>query len=659
MHSKKLNYLSLNGQEQSKSISVSESLKSGNIINLSTYNLNQGERDLLDLGLSFIPSVRYTKLEDIENSLATLKRNLLLRDYFSDCPSNYDPRDFEKLFKPKSKWQPKLMHITDETKLLINALERKTRCLINRFKLQNKFHISKNALKEKSFRSNLTHGQRAAIKSLRNNKEIVIKPADKGGKICVIDQEAYIKEGERQLSNTKYYRQIQEIPKKITCVEINKILYRLKKFNFLHQKQYSYLAAKTTDTDRSFYLLPKVHKPFDRWPNPSMPEGRPIVGDCGTEARRVSELITYYIAPLAKKHIAYTKDTYHFLEKIRGAELMPGSLLVTGDITALYTNMDTERTLRSVAEAFRTNPDPKRPDREILQLLKLTLNNNFFTFNNKNYLQILGMGMGKTYAPNCADIYMLEFDQGAMEGYHIKPNHYNRFLDDTFFEWTGSVEQLVEYQTYLNSLIPNIKITLHWHESEVNFLDTTVFRYMDTLTGIQTMQTKVYFKETDTHQLLHTSSFHPKHTTTGILKSQLLRFKRISSFKTDYNKTCFILFNVLRNRGYNITNLHKWRKRIWKGPNPRRTETSRGQILPVVLPYSPISKEFYEMWRGTIVEHGFGVTYRPLAAYRKQRNLGDILTSSRLPIDKRKTIYLSDIAALLDPANEVTEGMCG
>lgn len=615
---------------------------------------------MLDLGLSFIPSVRYTKLEDIEYSLSRLKRNLLLRDFFSDCPSNYNPGDFDKLFRPKSNWQPKLMFITDETKLLINALERKTRCLINRYKLSNKFKINNNSLIEKNFKSNLTRGQFAAIGSLRANKNIVIKPADKGGKICIIDQDAYIKEGERQLKNTKYYKQIQETPKRITCININKILFSLKKSNVLHQKQYAYLAANTLDADRSFYLLPKVHKPFDRWPNPSMPEGRPIVGDCGTEARRVSELITFFIAPLAKKHIAYTKDTYHFLEKIRGAVLMPGSLLVTGDITALYTNMDTERTLRSVAEAFRNNPDPNRPDREILQLLKLTLNNNFFTFNNKNYLQILGMGMGKTYAPNCADIYMLEFDQGAMEGYHIKPNHYNRFLDDTFFEWTGSVEELMEYQAYLNSLIPNITINLHWHENNVNFLDTTVFRHVDALTGIHTMQTKVYFKETDTHQLLHTASFHPKHTTAGILKSQLLRFKRISSFKCDYDKTCFVLFHVLQNRGYNLNNLHKWRKRIWKGPNPKRTETNQGQILPIVLPYSPISTEFYEMWRGTIVEYGFGTAYRPLAAYRKRRNLGDLLTSSRLPMDKRRNYnYYSDIAACLDPANEVTEGMCG
>jgi len=54
---------------------------------------------------------------------------------------------------------------------------------------------------------------------------------------------------------------------------------------------------------------------------------------------------------------------------------------------------------------------------------------------------------------------------------------------------------------------------------------------------------KIFFKNTDTHQLLHASSHHPKHTTKGILKSQFIRFKRISSIRFDYDKSCSILFN--------------------------------------------------------------------------------------------------------------------
>lgn len=70
------------------------------------------------------------------------------------------------------------------------------------------------------------------------------------------------------------------------------------------------------DQDRKFYLLPKVHKPRNKWPQTNMPEGRPLVSDCGTESRRASELIDHFIKPLANKHPSYLKDTYDFLDKI-------------------------------------------------------------------------------------------------------------------------------------------------------------------------------------------------------------------------------------------------------------------------------------------------------------------------------------------------------
>jgi len=136
--------------------------------------------------------------------------------------------------------------------------------------------------------------------------------------------------------------------------------------------------------------------------------------------------------------------------------------------------------------------------------------------------------MGKVYAPALANIYMLEFDEKAMNGFKIKPLLFFRYLDDIFFIWMGTLDELLEYETYLNSLIPGIKITLEYNKINCNFLDTTI--YKQTINNETTLQTKVYFKPTDTHQLLHTNSFHPRHTCKGILKSQLLRFKRISSF---------------------------------------------------------------------------------------------------------------------------------
>lgn len=64
-------------------------------------------------------------------------------------------------------------------------------------------------------------------------------------------------------------------------------------------------------------------------------------------------------------------------------------------------------------------------------------------------------------------------------------------------------------------------------------------------------QTKlVELKHTNTHALLHKTSYHPKHTFCGIIKSQLIRFHQICSNISDFNTATSILFRSLRSRGY-------------------------------------------------------------------------------------------------------------
>jgi len=259
-----------------------------------------------------------------------------------------------------------------------------------------------------------------------------------------------------------------------------------------------------------------------------MPEGRPIVADCGSVTDRICEFIDYFLKPLSKGHPSYIKDTYHFVSKIRGQTIPDSAFLVTGDVTALYTNMNIDLTLRIIKEAFGLKPDPTRPDTEILRLLEITLKRNDFQFAGRIFLQLCGTTMGKDYAPSLANIFLQKFDRHAMQDFHRKPELYSRFLDDIFLIWCGTRDELMQYQDYLNSLMPGIKVTLCVKHTVTEFLDTLVYK-KPTDIGQSELCTRVFFKPTDTHQLLFGSSCHPRHTTKGILKSQILRYKRIST----------------------------------------------------------------------------------------------------------------------------------
>ena len=104
-------------------------------------------------------------------------------------------------------------------------------------------------------------------------------------------------------------------------------------------------------------------------------------------------------------------------------------------------------------------------------------------------------------------------------------------------------------------------------ENSVSFLDVTIFKGKQFLEKGR-LDTKVFFKPTDTHELLHKKSYHPPHTFKGIIKSQILRFKRICSNQEDFEHACKILFSVLCTRGYSKSFLRKIKRDTIFGMNP-------------------------------------------------------------------------------------------
>lgn len=183
------------------------------------------------------------------------------------------------------------------------------------------------------------------------------------------------------------------------------------------------------------------------------------------------------------------------------------------DMDSLYTNTDIDEGVQAVGSIFLKHPDTHRPDKELLQLLEINLRRNDYEFDGEFYLQTKGTAMGQRLEPSNANVFIAEWKNSALAACRRKPLHYLRYLEYIWGIWTHSKEDFDE------------------------FLNTD-------------MDIKVYFKETDTHSLLHKSSFHPKHTYAGLLKSQLIRFHRICTNKQDFMSATKTLFKALANRGY-------------------------------------------------------------------------------------------------------------
>jgi len=480
---------------------------------------------------------------------------------------------------------------------------------------------------------NMTRAQIKAMRSLGNNKSITIKPADKGGAVVIMDTNLYIEEAERQLSNTKYYIKISQPVTPTIIPTVQSILNQLCTQRFITPKQLRFLSPIPSNTNRKFHLLPKIHKPRENWPHSFMPPGRPIISDCNSPTYNISKFLDFFLRPLASQHTSYLKDTYDFVSRVQNRRVPPHTLLVTGDVTSLYTNMHHYRIIDSIKRKFSQNPDPTRPDKYILRLLILLLKNNDFQFNNQLYLQKVGAGMGYPMSPSCADIYLEDLDTRILQKYVAFLPYYFRFLDDITFAWTGTENQLSDFNTYVNSLIPDINITLTVKHYCVAFLDTILYKTIDNQHHT-ILQTKVHFKETDTHQLLHSTSCHPKHTFNSILKAQLIRFKRISSSFQYYNQSANILWKSLRTRGYSSSKFRKLKRDTYNNYRPIKRTQDNTQIFPIITYYDPLSSKLNRYIRKQIQNNPVFSNTKIISSYKVHRSLGLQLTPNPNPPTK-------------------------
>lgn len=566
--------------------------------------------DVLNKGLTFIPTTQIHKnlKFQLEKDIQAYHRRLMLTIYFKDSQ-----KKDKAPFTPASNWIPP----THSIPLEIHHLIEKDLKEIKKF------------CKIRTEKPNLTIEELQALKKLKGNKNIVIKPADKGNLIVIQSREQYTKEALRQLNDEKYYKKLKSPIYPDTIAMIHKITQTLVEKRFINKKQKEYLDGVGIVRERRFYTLPKIHKDPNLWNPPfEIPPGRPIISDCSSESHRTAEFIEYYLHPLSTKHPSYIKDTYHFINLIRQLKIPHNSFLFTIDIDSLYTNINTESGLKAVKSIFQRYPNKKRPDKELLELLLINLTRNDFNFDSKFYLQVQGTAMGKKFAPSYANIFMAEWEAGALARCPQKPIHYYRFLDDIFGIWTYSTSDFYKFIDTLNSHDPTIKVKFTISETTVEFLDTSVFKDPDFQIN-QKLQTKVFFKKTDTHTLLHKTSFHPRHTFEGLIKSQLIRFDRICSFSEDFWEAKTILFKVLRKRGYSRTFLRHCLKKF----RHRKTKDMK-DIIPIITRFSSSSilanrilKKNYELnsLSKLIPNH------KIIIAYRRNDNLQDILVKAKLP----------------------------
>ena len=414
-------------------------------------------------------------------------------------------------------------------------------------------------------RSNLNQSEKEALNLLKSRKDIVIKEADKGSAVVILNSGFYQEKLMNMLSDTETYSTL-------SSNQDLKILHRVEKLvkssnNEVTDKERQFLTKFDHKTSR-FYGLPKVHKSqiikdaikeqnmeYIKVPDPQDLSFRPVVAGPAAVTSRLSNLIDILLRPFIPYVKSYVRDDIDMLNHLP-ATIGEDEILLSLDAASLYTNIDHDLAIEAITYWLDRHPEDihERFSKDfIIESIKLVLKNNTFTFNGMDFLQMRGTAMGTKMAPTLCTLVLgyletklyskIEQIYGLEIRNRVEKN-FKRYLDDVFM--ILNIKDIAEndFIAMLNDLHSKIRFSGNSSRKSIPFLDILVI-----IQGNK-IQTDLYRKPTDSQSYLDYKSCHPRSTKNNIPYSLARRICCIVSEKENQEKHLAELKHILLARNY-------------------------------------------------------------------------------------------------------------
>ena len=618
------------------------------VFNYSSFELSDAMISLLNRGLNFCVKPLGVDLSKLLTDFKKFERKMLWKEFFSGEEQNdYQPPLFktEKTNLPKQK-PPKGLD------KFLHSVESK---LFDKSRW-NRQHLNPN-------NSNISQSEQDALKQLaqlQRDRLIVIKPCDKGAGIIVLDYEDY------EASCLDHLNSLQTLPdgsQKLfydlidekTFLRAKKSILELvnvgKEKDLLSPDEVSAMDP-SNKVPAKFYNIFKVHK--EHAPG-SVPPCRPIVSGNNSHTENISKFVDFHIKKLVPNIPSYIEDTPDFLRCLEdinnSCTLPPNAILLTIDVSALYTNIPHTEGLQNL-NSFISNFNLDVPSKFLVDLTEMILTNNIFEFDGKLYQQAIGCAMGTPCAVSYANIFMSFIDSKIKDlakqlNNDVDPLFcYKRYIDDIFIIWSGSVECLDLFLTAVNNVHHSIKFTSTYTcPFTCNFEESLIhdcfckascsLPFLDTKVSVRgnKLITDLYRKPTDRCQYLLPQSCHPSNTTKNIPYSLAYRLVRICSERSTLLKRFDELEDLLLSRQYNVKIVRQALERAKLVPREealKRVEKGQSERVVFALEYHPalpdikkiLHRDWVAMTKDPCLKQAFPKP--PMVAFKRPRSLKDI-----------------------------------
>ena len=314
---------------------------------------------------------------------------------------------------------------------------------------------------------------------------------------------------------------------------------------------------------------------------------------------RISSFVDHLLQPIAQKQTSYLKDTTDFINFIEKTQVSHETILVSMDVTSLYTNIPQEEGITIVCQAYEKyhNNNPPIPSHYLKQMLGLILKENSFQFNGENYLQCHGTAMGTKMAVAFANLFMAEIETKMLNQSNIKPRVWKRYIDDVFSLWDASKQDIDLFIEQANTFHSTIKFTAEISEKEITFLDTVVYKG-ERFQNKSILDVKTHYKPTETFQYTHYSSCHPPGVKRGFIKGDGYQTSKNKLLGKNFQEAMCNFKTRLEARGYPKSLIEKTLSEVSFAERQTalkiQTKKTKCKIMPFVTTYHPGVKNFYK-----------------------------------------------------------------
>ena len=226
---------------------------------------------------------------------------------------------------------------------------------------------------------NLNKEEQQALRSLRNNPDIIFKAADKGNGIVIENLSDYLKNGLEHLSDVKIYKPLTLPADPTQCIatEINKSTDSLHEAGYLDTTTKTFLTLPDKVHTQRIYFLKKIHKtPFGI---------RPIVSGVNGPTEKISAYLDHFLKTTLSNIPALLNNTQELTNILDNTTIPSNTLLVTIDVSNLYLNIPQDEGTTACITALEKANNLPIPKNHLKQLFDFVLKENIFAFSNKIY----------------------------------------------------------------------------------------------------------------------------------------------------------------------------------------------------------------------------------------------------------------------------------